>query len=64
MKSFNCWSKSKDDKSMFQERIPVEEEEEEEKRVVGKVIWWGCRKHCQAPGRGKVREVMPSKKDS
>lgn len=27
MKSLNCWFKSKDDKSMFQERIPVREKE-------------------------------------
>lgn len=27
MKSLNCWFKSMDDKSMFQERIPVREKE-------------------------------------
>lgn len=27
MKSLNCWFRSKDDKSMFQERIPAREKE-------------------------------------
>lgn len=31
MKSLNCWFKSKDDKSMFQERIPVKEKRGEKK---------------------------------
>lgn len=35
MKSLNCWFKSKDDKSMFQERIPVREKET--KRALNKV---------------------------
>lgn len=35
MKSLNCWFRSKDDKSMFQERIPVRERET--KRALDKV---------------------------
>lgn len=30
MKSLSCWFKSKDDKSMFQERIPVREKKKKE----------------------------------
>lgn len=37
MKSLNCWFKSKDDKSMFQERIPVREKET--KRALGQKDW-------------------------
>lgn len=32
MKSLNCWFKSKEDKSMFQERIPVKEKKREGSR--------------------------------
>lgn len=42
MKSLNCWFRSKDDKSMFQERIPVKEEKE---RVLGEVTWQDCSEH-------------------
>lgn len=59
MKSLNCWFKSKDDKSIFQERIPVKEKGEKNKRVLVKVTH---RKHCQAPGRGKKWEVMPPRR--
>lgn len=53
MKSLNCWFKSMDDKSMFQERMPVREKETETQvRSEG----LDFREHFQAHRRGKERE--------
>lgn len=50
MKSLSCWFKSKDDKSMFQERIPVSEKKKR-KRALDKV------------SRGGLRRVLPKLKE-
>ena len=41
MKSLNCWFKSMDDKSMFQERMPVREKETKRDldKVRGTGLW-------------------------
>lgn len=54
MKSLNCWFKSKDDKSMFQERIPVREKET--KRALNKEKDWTSGNNSQAHKKGKERE--------
>lgn len=60
MKSLNCWFKSKDDKSMFQERIPVKEKRGK-KSVIGKVI---CRKALSSSWEREGKGGEASKKDS
>lgn len=61
MKSLNCWFKSKDDMSMFQERIPVKEKKKKKKSVLGKAI---CRKALSSSWEREGKGSEASKKDS
>lgn len=61
MKSLNCWFKSKDDKSMFQERIPVREKERE--RSVGVELGEYLQAHRRDKNRERIRTAMMSLSD-
>lgn len=54
MKSLNCWFKSKDDKSTFQERIPVREKKQRRLSIRSEGL--DFREHIQAHKKGKERE--------